>query len=377
MDIHAEAARFYVDDKDLIPVELSMLPSFLKLIDLEYTHPTGSNDVNMLVAPDCGAMKRFARYLEGRVLATCVKKRGSGELREVSLKDIYNLAPHQNPANIFLFDDMADSGSTLKECADVLHIKYPQARIMAYVTHPKFSQDKYMRFARGGEWEHVFHKFYVTNSIPEVANKLRFLSPFQVIETEPVQFHNYMLQFRPQTLPRCFYKSLTIAVASTNSVKLNAVRFAFAQYFPFAASVNVVGIKCASGVNEQPIGQKETQLGALTRLNSIPHDVVDFSVSIESGAFLKRFSKTEYVDQAVIMVRNQFETSMCYTRATPIPAEAIKLSWATGYSKTAGCYIQQQFQLSSSDWQYTLGGTGRVDLIKQGVQACLGKMRVD
>ena len=56
----------------------------------------------------------------------------------------------------------------------------------------------------------------------------------------------------------------TVAIGSTNSVKVNAARGAFARAFPSAA-FTFTAYAADSGVSAQPMGDAETRAGALNR----------------------------------------------------------------------------------------------------------------
>jgi len=103
----------------------------------------------------------------------------------------------------------------------------------------------------------------------------------------------------------------------------------------------------------------------------VPH----FDVAIESGAFLKTLSTTDYVDQAFVCIRSNLGSVVsCYSRPTPFPAGVMELSRETGYQKTAGSFIAEQYpDVTNSDWHFKFGGTSRVDLMKQAVETCLYK----
>lgn len=76
----------------------------------------------------------------------------------------------------------------------------------------------------------------------------------------------------------------TIVVASTNPVKITAVRNAFNQAFP-NDTFHCTGVRAMSGVRDQPLSDKETLTGAMNRT----HDAerlspgADFYVGLEGG----------------------------------------------------------------------------------------------
>ncbi|WP_372626901.1 inosine/xanthosine triphosphatase [Arsukibacterium sp.] len=75
----------------------------------------------------------------------------------------------------------------------------------------------------------------------------------------------------------------TIAVASANPAKINAVKQCFQNNFPEQA-INIDGIAVPSGVAEQPMSSAETLLGAQNRLLALKQQVsADYYVAIEAG----------------------------------------------------------------------------------------------
>ena len=389
-DIHAEAVRFYNNDKELLPVESSMLPSFIRLLATEY-----STQHTMLVFPDDGALKRFMPFLVGScyTIATCVKKRGAGEERQVSIKDIYHPiedGKHERVAvdyfigdnlvqQIFLIDDLVQSGSTLRECGVELSAKFPRAVVNAFAVHPIFPQDAHLRFTAKGKWAGTFTKFYVCNTVPEVASKLQGLPPFQIIDTTPVVADKYFRQFGLTSAS--FYGKHVVYVASKSREKLEGVRNAFHAHFPFA----IIEVQTATmrpllePVNPQPRGEIETLKGAMDRLMSVPPRSIDIEpstswvVSVESGSYLKPYTTTEYVDQAVVIVKNLSTGRTVYNHSYPvhIPANCMEQSIATGCQQTAGEFIALQYVTSPTNWHMKVGGVSRPDLIKQAVEELL------
>ncbi len=75
----------------------------------------------------------------------------------------------------------------------------------------------------------------------------------------------------------------TIAVASANPAKINAVNQCFETNFP-EQPINVTGIAVPSGVAEQPLSSSETLLGAQNRLLALKQQLTaDYYVAIEAG----------------------------------------------------------------------------------------------
>ncbi|MFT7436407.1 MAG: inosine/xanthosine triphosphatase [Algoriphagus sp.] len=77
---------------------------------------------------------------------------------------------------------------------------------------------------------------------------------------------------------------MKVFIASKNPTKINATKSGFEQTFP-DDTFEVEGISIPSGVPDQPIGSKETYLGALNRAEGakIKQPNADFWVGIEGG----------------------------------------------------------------------------------------------
>jgi inosine/xanthosine triphosphatase len=75
-----------------------------------------------------------------------------------------------------------------------------------------------------------------------------------------------------------------IIVASTNPVKINAVKVAFTRMFP-QEKFSVLGITVKSGVSDQPLSDEETYLGAKYRAQNVRKiiPIADYWVGIEGG----------------------------------------------------------------------------------------------
>lgn len=74
---------------------------------------------------------------------------------------------------------------------------------------------------------------------------------------------------------------MTIAVGSTNPVKINAVTIAASETWP---NVQVEGVDVASGINEQPFSDEETRLGARNRAQAAKEQAsADLGLGLEGG----------------------------------------------------------------------------------------------
>lgn len=84
-------------------------------------------------------------------------------------------------------------------------------------------------------------------------------------------------------LPNTEHQHWTIAVASANPAKINAVKQCFSEVFS-QITLQVQGCAVPSGVAAQPMTSEETLLGAQNRIQALKQGLpADFYVSIEAG----------------------------------------------------------------------------------------------
>jgi len=177
-DIHALQNQFYF--KDTVLIRLGTCVNLL--LERIRCLPDASN-VN-IAFPDDGAAKRFGDLFEHfpfrRII--CHKVRGEGDKRIVKLKEGDVQGKH-----CIIVDDLVQSGSTLIECGKEL-LRAGAACVSAYVTHAIFPQESYKKFLTAGltpDTPQLFQYFFVTDSNPHVADKLRGQAPFEVLCIAP------------------------------------------------------------------------------------------------------------------------------------------------------------------------------------------------
>jgi phosphoribosylpyrophosphate synthetase len=177
-DMHALATRFFFSDNIKI-----VLPSYVPelLLTLKEQN-TGGVDVTICF-PDDGAKKRFSKLFaqSGFPIACCGKTRGDGEARIIHLTEGTVVS-----RSVVIVDDLAQSGSTLSSCRDMLYQQGATA-VSAFVVHgvfPKESWRKFLTDENGIELasrKRGFTKFLLTDSIPATAAAVRSHRPFQVL----------------------------------------------------------------------------------------------------------------------------------------------------------------------------------------------------
>lgn len=125
------------------------------------------SNIDCVAFPDDGAAKRFSAMFQdmGLEIIVCGKTRGEGDQRNVVIQD-----GDANGKHIVIVDDLVQTGGTLFETGKVLK-EAGAGSVNAFVSHAVFPGDSWKRFNKGGD-RACFDKFWVTNSIPTVTDKL-------------------------------------------------------------------------------------------------------------------------------------------------------------------------------------------------------------
>ncbi|KGQ71417.1 inosine/xanthosine triphosphatase [Chelonobacter oris] len=108
-----------------------------------------------------------------------------------------------------------------------------------------------------------------------------------------------------------------VVIASTNPVKINAVKAALAQIFADDA-FEFIGAKSESGVSDQPMSMAETKCGAVNRIRYCRqhYPAADFYVAIEAG--VERFDYGA-ATCAYIVISDNVRLSVGRSAELPIP----------------------------------------------------------
>ncbi|MBK68150.1 MAG: hypothetical protein CMP22_08495 [Rickettsiales bacterium] len=166
---------------------------------------------------------------------------------------------------------------------------------------------------------------------------------------------------------------MIIALASTSSKKVDAVKLAFGE------SVNLIARKVESGVNEQPIGD-ETMQGADNRIEFLKAALptADFFISIENGLFKEA---GQYVDRAVVTIEdksgNRFTT---LSEGVVFPTEFVEKTRERegGFEKWTVGKTMMEAGIVSDDGDphkdLDPEGRSRVYFLNQAVQAAKAKI---
>jgi len=157
-DLHTLQNRFYLRGNAVASLHTAIPLLKLKIEETQ---------IDCVAFPDDGAAKRFSAMFQDMDLEiiVCGKTRGEGDARTVTIQDGNAKGKH-----IVIVDDLVQTGGTLYETGKILK-EAGASSVNAFVTHGVFPNDSWKRFNKGGD-RACFDKFWVTNSIPTVTDKL-------------------------------------------------------------------------------------------------------------------------------------------------------------------------------------------------------------
>jgi len=176
-DLHTLQNRFYLHGNAVASLH-SAIPLLKQRIK--------KGLVNCVAFPDDGAAKRFSSFFEDMdmEIIVCGKTRGEGDVRSVTIQD-----GNANGKHIVIVDDLVQTGGTLYESGKVLK-EAGAVSVSAFVTHAVFPNDSWQRFSVGGD-RACFEKFWVTNSIPTVTDRLPVEDGiFEVLDLMDIIIHD-------------------------------------------------------------------------------------------------------------------------------------------------------------------------------------------
>ncbi len=402
VDIHDIRERFYPAD-NVTPKMLSAAELILPIIRQEKL---------TVVFPDEGAYKRFGNLVGATIPVVTFAKKRDAESREMFQGSTYNLdaygKDHESLKNFIIWDDLVHSGGTLIECATALRNVHNSCTVQAFVTHAIFENDAHLRFVDVAE-SGIEH-FYVTNTVPEIAAKLRkFATVFTVLDItatiapfllkriladrQAPQRHLYPIALDDAS---ALHRSVTrrlqeqqayVYLSSASPLKRQAVQCAF----PRAA---VQSVSCSSQVPEQPWGILETLAGLVNRHNTLrtrvfTNELVDGSdmlfsrvylVSIENG--LIENENTGMIEDIAYIIVEQFQRGtndykmlknsvLCGT----VPQEHVstyKQARSSDENLTFGKYLNLDAD-ECADWSKSYGGSpkDRKEHIQDAIHKCI------
>jgi adenine phosphoribosyltransferase len=367
-DIHALPNRFYFP-KDKVCVRMETgIDLLLKKIPKTIT----------IVFPDDGAYKRFRSIFEreGFKIVICSKIR-IGDDRIIKIVDMHNISKEDVSYlnDMIIVDDLVQSGKTLEECRKAL-VNLGAKRVSCYVTHAVFPKKGYKKFINS-----EFYKFYITNTIPENANVLENVNPFEVLHIEELLINRFNESFELVEKENDV-THLTCYVASTNKTKLEATYVAIKEYLKTmgtydSTKVHITGVAVPSEVAEQPIGS-ETYTGCANRLANLTEYVkyhkynYNMLVSIENGVSCLE-DDTDPYDFAVVKIQTVAGEEVMITsdHKTVFPKTYLERSVAQNQSVTVGNLIEKDLNIRDGLWHTRFGTKSRQDDLKDTIITAL------
>eukprot|EP01006_Ploeotia_vitrea_P066903 TRINITY_DN95977_c0_g1_i1.p1 TRINITY_DN95977_c0_g1~~TRINITY_DN95977_c0_g1_i1.p1 ORF type:complete len:182 (+),score=22.70 TRINITY_DN95977_c0_g1_i1:38-583(+) len=117
---------------------------------------------------------------------------------------------------------------------------------------------------------------------------------------------------------------ISVVVASTNPVKMEASKLAFEASFP-DSEISVSGVSVESGVSDQPMSSDETLTGAQNRCSRAmdANKDADFWVGIEGG--LKCSDETATAFAWIVVMNKEKKVGKAHTASFELPPEITKL----------------------------------------------------
>ena len=159
---------------------------------------------------------------------------------------------------------------------------------------------------------------------------------------------------------------MKIVVTSQSEKKLDAVKKAFAHL----EDIEIIGLKCPSGVNEQPFNE-ETLQGAHNRMHHAKKEIPDAGmyISIENGIFTEG---RRFVDKAVVtLMTSKGKQVTSFSDGVDFPAEYVEMTrkkpggfkeWTVGKTMAENGYVQDH-----ADPHYDISGKSRAEFLNDAV----------
>jgi adenine phosphoribosyltransferase len=347
-DLHNGTTRFSFTDNVRF-WSMSAVPSVLREIKIM----CGKNKF-AIVFPDEGSWKRFRGLMSPDIITVVCGKMRDGDKRVVT---VLNILPPETKIDsldhAIIVDDLIQTGGTIHECHMALK-KLGIKRVSASCTHAVFPRRAYLNFFPGGEWEGL-ENFWITDSIPANATLLSKHKPFKIISLAPTIVKD--LQKHYNTTPTM---DLSVAVASENKDKLDAVRYAFEELFPLH-NLTLKSHECDSKVSAQPNGLVETIKGATNRLSQLCDDC-DFKISLENGV-----DPDTKEDFAVVVIESKDgKRSINISDKVKIDQD-IWQEYLKNPSTTCGKIYNSLKGYDASNWHLQVCGKSRTYLLKEAI----------
>jgi len=354
-DIHALPNRFYFDHNHVNVRLHSGIPFLIEHVTIN----------TIIVFPDDGACKRFKHFFPHNKTIVCSKIR-ENDKRVIRITDKINFPKDQEQQitydEIIIVDDLIQSGGTLIKCKEALE-QLGYNKISAYVTHAVFPNEGWNKIVRAN-----FHKFYTTNTIPQVTEQIKKYSCFHVFNIFTTTNER---------------EDIIIFVPSHNKQKLQAVYNAYYKLYSkidkcFNFNIIVKGINVPSNVPEQPINEQGMK-GAKNRCNNLHEYLkinnIDFNYicSLENSVTIKDDicydicnSFVKYGEENIKGEYYSHETNVI------IPKEYVDVCIENNQNITIGQVIQDKTGIPKNSWHEFFNELKltRVEIMEKTIITC-------
>lgn len=207
-------------------------------------------------------------------------------------------------------------------------------------------------------------------------------------------------------------KKIQVFVSSANKLKVEAAEKATNKLLLLLLGerekakwkVEVGGLECNSGINEQPFGFHETLDGADNRLQDLKkkillhprqNNTIKVLVSMENGIieeifesqmdpkYEKEFIRAQVdnkflycIDRCLVVCefhfKNYFMQASIASKGVTTPIFAVVKSTESKFSKTCGSFIGEKYKVDPKDWHAAITGKTRKEIMEEAVELCLG-----
>lgn len=127
---------------------------------------------------------------------------------------------------------------------------------------------------------------------------------------------------------RVIYNSMKIAVGSTNTIKVDAVKEIISEY-DFFASAEVISCDVFSEVSNQPKNLDQTIRGAMNRAKNAIHNC-EYSFGLESGLMKVPHTKSGYMDFCACAIYDGKKFHLGLSSCFEYPKKVIRLIFEEG-----------------------------------------------
>lgn len=173
-------------------------------------------------------------------------------------------------------------------------------------------------------------------------------------------------------------ESLTVAVGSTNNVKLNAVKVTIKDY-PIFQKAKILSYKVPTEVADQPLSLDETIRGAKNRARNAfdACGTCEYSIGIESGLMEVAESKSGYMEFTVCCIYDGNEFAIGQSAAYEMPQHIIDLVVNEKMNMAEACYhggLTDDLQLGEKEGDIGILSNGRMTRQDHSEQALVAAL---